>query len=397
MKLHSNRFGALVALAIAALLLPAVAGAQAAGNADEFYTIDDEYRDISREFPGFGGLFVDEEGVANIYVTEGAERSQFGRLAEGEINFLPAKYTWSELFDVRQRVNDVMAEPGVVFLDIDERVNRVVIGVSDAEAADKRSARGADIARRYGVDAGAVTIVQTAPVERMVSLRDQRRPMPGGMQIEFPGFLCTLGFVIRQGSTRGFVTNSHCTNTQGGNQNTPYTQGGGSTIAREIRDPGYGSISGCPSGRRCRRSDSAMARFNNNSNTLGQFARIARPTCRNCGNLTIANNGNLRFNITASGNSGGTLHKVGRTTGWTSGPKVGTCQTTNVAQTNITLICQDRVRAGVNSGDSGSPVFRRTGGSNTRLVGILWGGGGGDFVYSPIANVRQELGNFSVN
>jgi hypothetical protein len=41
-------------------------------------------------------------------------------------------------------------------------------------------------------------------------------------------------------------------------------------------------------------------------------------------------------------------------------------------------------------GDSGSPVFRGT--SNVTLLGILWGGSGSQFVYSPIANIEQELG-----
>jgi hypothetical protein len=37
-----------------------------------------------------------------------------------------------------------------------------------------------------------------------------------------------------------------------------------------------------------------------------------------------------------------------------------------------------------------SPVFR--GASNVTLLGILWGGTGSQFVYSPIANIEQELG-----
>lgn len=391
-----TRFSKLLAgclvIALGALTLPVDAVAQ------EVYTIDDEYLDIDRAYPGFGGLFYDDEGVANVYVTSQANRSTIAGLAEGEVNFLPAEFTWAELFDVRDRVVDVLNEPGTVYLDIDERTNRVAIGVSSLRVSSlQNTERRADIASRFGVPENALAIVETQPVLPMVSLRDQRRPMPAGMQLEFGGFACTLGFVIRQGSTRGFVTNSHCTNVQGGTEGTQYRQGGGSVIAREIKDPGYGSISGCPNGRRCRRSDSSMARFSGNNGSLGQFARIARPTCRNCGSLTIGNNGNKRFRITASGNDSGTLHKVGRTTGWTSGSKVGTCQTTNVAQSNITLLCQDRVRAGVGQGDSGSPVFKRTGGNRVKIVGILWGGGGGDFVYSPINQVRQELGSFSVN
>jgi hypothetical protein len=42
------------------------------------------------------------------------------------------------------------------------------------------------------------------------------------------------------------------------------------------------------------------------------------------------------------------------------------------------------------TGDSGLPVFSGT--SNVTLLGILWGGSGSQFVYSPIANIEQELG-----
>jgi hypothetical protein len=51
------------------------------------------------------------------------------------------------------------------------------------------------------------------------------------------------------------------------------------------------------------------------------------------------------------------------------------------------------VSAGVGGGDSGSPVFMGT--NNVTLVGILWGGNssGTQFVFSPIANIEQELGS----
>ena len=92
------------------------------------------------------------------------------------------------------------------------------------------------------------------------------------------------------------------------------------------------------------------------------------------------------------------VHKVGRTTGWTSGTHTNTCVTVNVSGTNLTLICQDLVSAGVAGGDSGSPAFQRVGGNRVKLAGVLWGGNGAgtQFVYSPISQVQGELGSLTV-
>ena len=48
----------------------------------------------------------------------------------------------------------------------------------------------------------------------------------------------------------------------------------------------------------------------------------------------------------------------------------------------------------VQGGDSGSDVFRITGSNTAEMVGILWGGNGSGtlFVFSPLKQVRDELG-----
>ena len=74
-----------------------------------------------------------------------------------------------------------------------------------------------------------------------------------------------------------------------------------------------------------------------------------------------------------------------------------TCVNTSVSGSDIVLLCQDFVENTVqiiNSGDSGSPVFRINAGDSVTLLGNLWGGNssGTLFVYSPIANIERELG-----
>jgi hypothetical protein len=247
---------------------------------------------------------------------------------------------------------------------------------------------------RVGVPSAAVVIEEVEPVRFAATLQQRVRPVVGALQINFPGFLCTLGFNATRSGQRSFITNSHCTNVQGGNEGTPYwqpTQGvAPAQIATEVADPAYTTGGGCPAGRRCRRSDASRARYA--SGTTSTLGRIARTNAANSGSLTITGN----FSITAEGSAsvGQAVHKIGRTTGWTRGSVSNTCVDVNVGGTNITQLCQTFVPAGVGGGDSGSPVFRRLSGNNVRLVGILWGGSvnGGIYVFSPISNIEAELG-----
>jgi hypothetical protein len=95
---------------------------------------------------------------------------------------------------------------------------------------------------------------------------------------------------------------------------------------------------------------------------------------------------------------GETANKVGRTTGWTLGPTTGTCVDVLALGTTHIRLCQAIVTALVDGGDSGSPVFfRKGGGSNVTLLGILWGGStdeaNPEFVYSPMSGIERELGD----
>ena len=217
------------------------------------------------------------------------------------------------------------------------------------------------------------------------------------MQINFPGFLCSIGFNASRSGTRGFVTASHCTNTQGGVESTPYWQPlqtvNPTQIATEIVDPAYTTGGSCPAGRRCRRSDASFAKYiNSTQNTLG---RIARTSSTSSTNRTIV--GSWAITSDASSSSftvGQKVNKVGRTTGWSQGPISSTCVNVNVSGTSITQLCQTIVSAKVGAGDSGSDVFAITSGTNVKLDGVLWGGSsdGKTFVFSPLANIKGELG-----
>lgn len=297
-------------------------------------------------------------------------------------------------FDLMAR--EGLALPGTVLADYDEVTNRVVVGVEHAAAA--ASVRG--LAARLGVPAAALEVREMEPIVYAATLRDRIDPRVGGIQIHFGNFLCTLGFNAADGPDNSFITNSHCTNRQGGVEGTTYFQPtstvDGVSIATEAEDPVYQrNIAGCPSGKKCRRSDSSRARYNAGINF--DRGRIAQTSGPNNGSWTIT--GFLDFtaeDLRTTFPNGTTVRKVGRTTGMTQGSVTSTCATVNVSGTNISQICQTIVSASVQivgGGDSGSPVY-----IGSALAGILWGGNtsGTLFVFSPLANIEQELGNLSV-
>ena len=293
--------------------------------------------------------------------------------------------------------SEVLELPGTVFADNDEVAGKVVYGVEHAGAAN--GVRNA--LARLGVDEADYEIKLTKPIVLAKTLRDEFRPTQAGIQIHFTRYVCTLGFnVDHPTGGRSFITNSHCTATQGGTEGTVYYQPAsninGGVIATEVHDPAYSkSLQDCPRGKVCRYSDASRARYS--TDVASSRGLIARPTAPG-GSLTVDDN-NATFTITTQGApvSGTDVNKVGRTTGWTQGPITNTCVNTNVAGSKVHLLCQTFVRAGVGGGDSGSPVFQLTGGNTVRLVGILWGGAsdGSMFVYSPLSAIINELGSFT--
>jgi hypothetical protein len=374
----------------------------------------DDPNGLARAVPGFGGMFFDAQGQATIYLRDAGQRANAERalapflqargIGAARLRVLKGEFDWTQLERWQgSATTEALSVPGAVFVDADEASNRVRIGVERGASGRVRAALA-----RAGLPDAAVIMEEREPITFAVgqgpgpkakpgsgpSLQGVVRPIIGGVQINFPGYLCTLGFNVGGGS---FITNSHCTTTQGGTEGTPYWQptqsASPSQIATEAADPTYrSSLSGCPSGRDCRFSDASRASYANGFSqfTIGRIAKTDRPGR----GLTITG----QFTITGEGSAtvGEVVNKVGRTTGWSQGSVTNTCVNTNVSGSNITQLCQNFVSATVGSGDSGSPVFQILSGDNVHLVGILWGGSGSQqFVYSPISNIEQELGGLT--
>jgi hypothetical protein len=381
---------------------------------------DAELARMGREIPGFGGLFYDAQGRPNVYLLDpdGAGGAALKSLGP-EVQVRRGDYEFERLLGWRQELRSLLALPGVVFLDVDEARNRVVVGLDstfrskglDRDRLEERLS-AASIPRQ------AVVLAETGPIAPLTGLEEKRarpaptsglqskiRPVPGGIQIAFSVFACTLGFNAYRGNVFGFVTNTHCTNVRGEVDGTRYYQERPTSgaIATEIADPPYFTDPPCPPGRRCRFSDSAFAKYDNPR--LGSLGKIAKPVSGepSAGTLVL-NPATSRFTVKGRAGArfaGDVVYKVGRTTGWTYGPVDRTCVDVAVAGTDVILFCQSLVTAGVGGGDSGSPVFTWSGLTDVNLVGILWGGGtsGGQtvFAFSPLEAIEEELGPLRLN
>ena len=242
---------------------------------------------LANSVPGFGGFYL-ENGRPTIFLTTDGEPAlatgvlepflRANGLGDGGLQVRQADYRWSDLERwYGEAIEAAFQVDATVLVDVDESKNRIRVAVDRPGAIGLVRAALA----RTRIPEGALLFDQAEPILNMQSLRDRRRPIIGGLQINFPGFLCTLGFNATSGTQASFITNSHCTATQGGVDNTPYWQPLQSVdpvqIGTEVADPTYERrIPGCPNGRRCRRSDAARVRYASGiSFTRGQIYTLS--------------------------------------------------------------------------------------------------------------------------
>lgn len=392
-----------------------------AGDRDERNepTLDDLFAEVAGRVPAFGGMFIGPDKRLHVYLldaqqgaaAEAALIAVFGRerLGQGGIQVLQGRYGFLQLKDWHDRHRAVtLAIPGVVMTGIAESNNRLKIGVEHSALFNRVEQELINL----GVPLEAVKLVETKPVKFLQTLQNTTRPLLGGLRItNSGGGECTLGFLaVRQGQA-GFVTNSHCTNTTGGVEGTVFHQaiisGVTNRVGVETVDPQFFTGWPCVNslyGKKCRRSDSAFVRRDGGTSqstplASAELGYIASPQPNS---LTVLG----KYKIVAEVPvpiEGEYLNKVGKTTGLTGGEVCDTCVDINVKDTDITLICQDRVEGFAKPGDSGSPVFTWNSASlppgadpPAKLYGILWGGDeeGEIFAFSAMGNIQGngELG-----
>lgn len=301
--------------------------------------------------------------------------------------------------------------------DIDERQNRIVIGVKDAASVETMRQRISGL--QVPQDAMGVIQFEGAVVEALVektSLRTRRldqslsgfvRPLVGGLKIVHPYldslYQCTLGFNLvgwlngNIGPDRFAVTNSHCA--------PPRSQvsgilemgqpTGGANVALEIVDPGWlvnsPQLPDCYSGQICRFSDAALFRYYFPGNAA--YGQVAYPSY---GSTTFSRN--ITVIEIISPVVGWPAHMVGRISGHTNGSIVYSCANLVVydenGPTNMKLLCQSLATYSSNLGDSGSPVIEPVGDGTTAYgLGVHWGKQGNTNygLFSPLYAVLNEL------
>lgn len=284
--------------------------------------------------------------------------------------------------------------------------NRLEVGLRDRrirEAVER-------MLTQLRIPRAAVLFSRDQPIVRDSSVQwEAHRPFTGGLQIAkhqqpdgtYP--TCTLGFVAWSQRQRrwGFVTNSHCTDRQGGVESTRFFQprrwrGSGpeadwQDAGTEVDDPSYYT---CYIAYDCRYSDSAFVAFPDwFTSGWGQTweMSIARAPGDAC--CTLAYNNDLRGPIVreAVAAEGHNVAKRGRTTGFTVGKVTDSCDD-SIMKGGFILRCQFTANYASQGGDSGGPVFIGEAGQ-AYLLGIHVGRGS-EATYSPIGNIQRggELG-----
>ena len=368
------------------------------------------------EEPRFGGFSAAPENpdTALVWITgeEGADRAAARALAA--INRLWARsftraitatadYT---IGDLATWAEAVTKEPPdwSAGLDLDESRNRIALIVKDQET---------DLAHTLaslGVPTNAVTIdrpLRTAPPASMVEGLDHQgepfrqdtqaldwslSPFVGGGEISQysagTGFKCTAGFLVAflghdDVPQQGFATAGHCGPEQAKFRSRPDQQLGQSALNLLQRGRGM---------------DFQYVEYQASSRAVMGPGYIARPGRQNTTGeratrgLKLLDPKQPYFEISGGARAavGDLVHKVGRTTGWTSGKVLRTCFTPlvqNFKRTNR-MKCSDIADLSSMDGDSGSPVFSVDAGGRVTLRGVLFAGSG---VFAPVDQILEEL------
>lgn len=391
---------------------------------------------LAEKIPEFGGIYLEEKATRLVIrVTEpdkidkanarqitrsylSAEAPAAGSAVPGGVNAMEiilqdASFTFSELYEWRNKLNgSVFRIEGVTSIGLSQKNNKIRIGIEEREYKD----RVYELIGEHDVPEEAVMVSVTGPYTHLSghALRDMHRPLVGGLQnigYENGSPLhggCTYSFNAYWQNDRHWLTNSHCTREMWSvNSSDQYYQssdndGSSAFIGYEVYDPQTWS---CPGyiNRDCRYSDAALLELpTDQAWDYGEIARTESGSAPGQGRGSIDfHSEDDRFVIVDERENffeGMAVSKMGRTSGWTFGEITATCTNVEQAGTTNIIVCQALTNFHVEAGDSGAPVFTVSQDPPTEVTlnGILWGGSTEEGVFSPMDNIRDDLGELHV-
>ena len=417
---------------------------------------------LGREIPGFGGFYyepgegggaedrlvlaVTEAGASDLPMARKAVLTALGHFAPPtadapEMLHRVVEHTFLEMAEHRARLRPrLFAMDEVVSLSVDEKFNRIKVGVTDLAFASAVAA----VAAGLGVPEAMLEIVRDSPVEHLAATAAGSSGSPSPAPADWPRALtdripdrrlaggyeagnprgkagaCTIGFTTvssvwteREGRTKGFVSASHCTHTPHEPDDAdksywtqPLDESSGSgeskvgLVGEELWDP---EPERCEQGE-CRHADAALMEVDEDSAGIafGKIARTmgAQERCGGLGGCELRiDPDNPTFTIIFERPSplvGRSVHKVGRTTGWTYGKVAESCvDGRDILGTWI--YCSHKLELFADGGDSGAPVFMfdwfDRDSTEVHLVGIVWGYDPDDatILISSMYQIRKEF------
>jgi hypothetical protein len=433
-----------------ALIAPAAAVAIDAGFRSDALPLiirpeEQPFADLSRRVPSSAGFVVDSGGTLVVMIRD--ERDADAAIAvmservsdhDPTARFTSVRarrvaYSFGELARWRDSLSHHVFNrvAGVSSLDLDEATNRVTIGIVSVRFDDARAeiqtmlpllgvpdAAVRFIIGEYGtLSAGTPTLAHREMPQLPPMVTDYFADLVGGISIMpsqaasgLTGVPCSIGFTANYspptgGSYLALVTATHCTSIWGAPDGTTFTQPDAATavIGAEARDPNKWHCFW----NWCRNSDAAVVAVTGRGVQVGLIVRTtAAASLWGVAGSRQIDQASPYFVITETGGIavGEPYHKMGRTTGWTTGQKLLSCVdhswTHPGAQGFWNLYvtkCGDVGSAYNEGGDSGGSVFARLDSNRVALLGTTVGRIGEDqnswgHVYSPFSRIAQDVG-----
>lgn len=353
-------------------------------------TLDDHLEVAGIKEPALGGMFVDD-GELVVTLTDTtismATRVQpviaqllreIGRpeTAKEVLTRAPsirlATFGLAELSDWKRAAVSILASPNIASLDLDERRNRIVLGLVENLDTEPFIAE----VTRLGIPESAILFEVTGGAEISIGgskLGHNVRPLVGALQLEVAhgGGPCTLGGVFQwhweNGALEPFVvTASHCTPWRYGGageyvfQPDPHTSG--NKIGEEYWDaPALTNADDprCPlqetgDSYDCRYTDAAFIVLTGTLSSPHAQARLAND------NETIGGEDMLAWEEHLL--VGESVYMTGQASGQRQGHTLATCvdakQYDDGIETGDVVLCSGVADYSSGNGDSGAPIWR---------------------------------------